>query len=214
MYAGAIFSPTNTYQQNTYTTPSGTALTPLTLGTLAPQSGSPAGAAGPAASLIAGGITNLVQMSSAYASNGGPTYGAYGPNAPPPNLVAVTAASKVIYADPIYIYGKLYVQPVADSNNVPCRYVVFGLGPYCTMIGSRSFGLFDAPISFGEHAFEAPTQAYARMLCVFRVYDDGSRCEFIGSAHPDATGLGTFDMHLQEYYQTNNGTAPTVTTGS
>ncbi len=215
IFAGVIFSPSNPNQQNTYTPPGGsTAITPLTLGSLT---------AGTSSSLVAGGITNLVQLSSSYANYGGPTYGALR-RAPPPTLITVgsttnpttntTSYPSVVFADQNYIYGKLYIQPVYDSNNVECQYVVFGLGPYCTMIGSRSFGLFDAPVSFGEHYFEQPTQAYARLLCVFRVYNDGSRCEFVGSAHPDATGLGTFDMHLQEYYQTNNGSTTAPATGS
>jgi hypothetical protein len=110
----------------------------------------------------------------------------------------------VLFADNNYVYQRLNIAPKLDSNGIPCNYVVFGLGPYTTIVGARSFGIFDAPVSFGEHSFEQPIAAYARYLCVFRVYSDGSRCEFVGAAHDDATGLGTYDMHMQEYYQTTN----------
>jgi hypothetical protein len=81
-------------------------------------------------------------------------------------------------------------------------YVVFGLGQYCTIVGAPGFGIFECPVSFGEHSYEQPQNAYARMLCIFRVYNSGQRCEFLGSAHPDPTGFGTAAMHTEEFYQT------------
>ena len=85
------------------------------------------------------------------------------------------------------------------------RYFVFALGTKCTIVGATNFGLANAPMCFGEHEAETPQNNYARFYCVFRVFTDGAtRAEFIGAAHPDATGLGTFDMHMQEFYQQNN----------
>ena len=61
--------------------------------------------------------------------------------------------------------------------------------------------MFDAPLSFGEHQSEQPNNSYARYLCVFRVFTDGStRAQLVGVTHSDATGLGTLNMHVQEFY--------------
>ena len=204
MYMGAVFNTANTFNpagtaQLTFT-PSG-ATTPGSVGTNAFYTSTLS--ANQAASLTVGGIMHLIPMNPTPTDA---TFNAYlglpTSAAGTPTLVATGA--NVIFADNDYIYQKLNMPPKLDSANNPCNYVVFGLGPYCTIIGSRSFGIFDAPVAFGEHFFEQPSHSYARMLCVFRVYQDGSRCEFVGAAHPDPTGLGTFDMHTQEYYETTN----------
>jgi type II secretory pathway pseudopilin PulG len=204
MYAGLLFNPLNANSAYNGSAASGL---PFTVGPLTPQSGSPSGASGPAASLTLGGINALMVMSTSTVSPPAfdATYGAYvGVPGVSGSTAAVTANSNVVYASSAYVLQRLNVQPRNDSNGVPARYVVFGLGPYCTIIGARSFGVFNAPVAFGEHSFEQPNVSYARYLIVFRVYDDGARCEYIGAAHDDATGFGTFDMHLQEYYQTGN----------
>jgi hypothetical protein len=104
-------------------------------------------------------------------------------NVPPPSTAAFGGATPV--------YGTDYI------------YLVFGLGPYCTIVGDTGFGLVDAPVSFGEHQYEQPQNAYARMLCTFRVYTSiQRRCEFVGAAHPDPTGFGSAAMHTEEFYQT------------
>jgi type II secretory pathway pseudopilin PulG len=201
MYMGAVFNTANTFN------PTGTAQLNFT-----PSGNKTAGSVGTSAfylakplgnelaSMTTGGILNLVQMNPTPTDA---TFNAY-VGLPPTGLQAVGGYTQLLFADNDYVYQKLNMAPKLDSNGNPCNYVVLGLGPYCTIVGSRSFGLFDAPAAFGEHFFEQPSHSYARMLCVFRVYQDGSRCEFVGSAHPDPTGLGTMDMHTQEYYQTTN----------
>ncbi|HEX4147140.1 MAG TPA: hypothetical protein VHY91_26825 [Pirellulales bacterium] len=201
MYSGAVFNSANTFN------PTGTAQLTFT-----PSGNQTAGSVGANAfylakplgselnSLTTGGILSLVQMNPTPTDA---TFSAY-TGLPPTGLQAVSGYAQLLFADNDYIYQKLNIAPKLDSNGNPCNYVVLGLGPYCTIVGSRSFGIFDAPVAFGEHFFEQPSHSYARMLCVFRVYQDGSRCEFVGSAHPDPTGLGTMDMHTQEYYQTTN----------
>jgi hypothetical protein len=111
--------------------------------------------------------------------------------------------------DPSYMQNVMHVPPPSDGNggiqlyNTDYIYVVFGLGQYCSIVGNRAYGMFECPVSFGEHQYEQPLNSYARMLCAFRVYSDGDRCEFVGSAHPDPTGFGTAAMHTEEFYQTN-----------
>ena len=213
MYAGLIFNSNNPVSQNTFT-PVGTVATTgsngqgLYTGTLS---------AGQAQSLYYGGFRNLMVMSPSTASP--PAFGATFPNpggagpyvglpgqtgamTPIPTPSSGGGGPTVLFADNNYISQKLNVFPPASDPN--CNYVVVGLGPYCTLVGARVLGLTDAPLAFGEHSYEQPLVAYARYLCVFRVYQDGSRCEFVGAAHDDATGLGTFNMHAQEYYQTTN----------
>ena len=91
-----------------------------------------------------------------------------------PRSRLMRALSGVLFADNNYIFQRLNIAPKVDSNGNPCNYVVLGLGPYCTIVGARSFGMFDAPVAFGEHSFEQPIVSYSRYLCVFRVYSDGT----------------------------------------
>ena len=107
----------------------------------------------------------------------------------------------VLFADNNDVAQKLNVSPPKDGsgNYIACNYVVVGLGPYCTLLGARTLGITDAPLALGEHNYERPLVSYARYLCMFRVYHGGSRGEFVGAAHDGATGLGTFNMHAQEY---------------
>jgi type II secretory pathway pseudopilin PulG len=187
-YIGAIFNPA----QPTYATSGGPTPSPITKDTI--QKGEDA-------SLVSGGIKNLWQL------NPNPvnmTFDAY--NDPTTgnlvaNLAPVAAGLPILIADGNYINTKLNIGLKKNADGSFARYFVFALGAKCALVGNTSSGIFEAPLSFGEHAAEAPTNSYARMLIVFRVYNDGTRCEFIGSAHPDVTGLGTADMHLQEFYQ-------------
>jgi len=214
MYTGLIFNSLNPVSQNTFTVVGNVATTttssgqPLYTGALS---------AGQAQSLYLGGFRNLMVMSTSTTSP--PAFGATFPNpggagpyvgmpgttgamTPIPTPASGSGGPTVLFADNNYISQKLNVFPPASDPN--CNYVVVGLGPYCTLVGARTLGLTDAPLAFGEHNYEQPLVAYARYLCVFRVYSDGSRCEFVGAAHDDATGLGTFNMHAQEYYETTN----------
>lgn len=215
MYAGLIFNSSNPVSQNTFT-PVGSVATTGPSG-----QGLYTGAlsAGQAQSLYLGGFRNLMVMNTSTTSpppfsatfpnpsGSGPYVGLPGQTGamtPIPTPSSGSGGPTVLFADNNYVFQKLNLPPTLDGNNNPCNYVVFGLGPYCTLIGARVMGLTDAPLAFGEHNYEQPQVAYARYLCVFRVYQDGTRCEFVGAAHDDATGLGTFNMHAQEYYQTTN----------
>lgn len=150
-------------------------------------------------SLTDGGIRTLMVMKS---TPGSATFDATQMPTQPGATNLVTTSSNVMFVADDYVYQKLNVAQRTDGDGNLASYVVFGLGQYCTIVGSTGFGIFEAPMSFGEHVQEQPTNSYARLLCVFRIYKDGSRCEYVGCAHPDSTGLGTSAMHMQEYYQT------------
>jgi type II secretory pathway pseudopilin PulG len=188
-YAGCIFNPS----QPTYASSGGPTPSPITLSAI--------NGAGEANSLVFGGIKSLWELNpnavnATFDAYLDPTTG---------NQVAVLGAVAdklpVLVADPTYINQKLNITPKLNADGSTARYFVFALGAKCTIVGNTSFGLFEAPLSFGEHAVEQPANSYARMLVLFRVYNDGTRCEYIGAAHPDVTGLGTADMHRQEFYQ-------------
>jgi prepilin-type N-terminal cleavage/methylation domain-containing protein len=207
MYAGLLFNSNNPVSQNTFT-PVGSVATTGN-GTQGLYTATPT--TGQIASLQLGGINNLMLMSTSTSSPPAfnatfPNPGGTGPYVGMPNSggsQAVGQFTNLLFADNNYIAQKLNIQPKTDSTGAVCNYVVLGLGPYCTIIGASNFGMFDAPVAFGEHSFEQPDKSYSRYLCVFRVYSDGTRCEFVAAAHDDATGLGTYDMHMQEYYDTN-----------
>ena len=158
-------------------------------------------------SLKFGGITNLWNLNPASdvtAPNGeSATFNAYynSANAQVAAEAPVTVGMPVVVADPNYIYQKLNQPLVYGTNGNPGRYLIFALGEKCTIVGATSYGMFNAPLSFGEHQSEQPNNSYARYLCVFRVFTDGStRAQLVGVTHSDATGLGTLNMHVQEFY--------------
>jgi type II secretory pathway pseudopilin PulG len=207
IYQGMIWATNNPngWSALTFTPVTGSGV-PTANGTTAFVAGTLA--AGEDTSLKFAGINNLWALNPAtdIAAPGGEsaTFNAYINSAS--NLVAamnpVTAGMPVVIADPNYIYQKLNAPLVYGSTNttVAGRYVVFTLGEKCTIIGATSYGMYQAPLSFGEHQSEAPNNSYARLLCVFRVFADGTRAQLVGTAHSDATGLGTYDMHMQEFY--------------
>jgi type II secretory pathway pseudopilin PulG len=221
MYAGLLFNSKNPVSQASFTVVGNVASNTT-------AAGQPifvqALSAGQSQSLYYGGIKNLMLMQTSSvspptafnatfpnppgAASGASLYlglpGTAGVSVPIPAPSSSSAGPSVLFADNNYVFQKLNIQPTTDASGNLCNYVVFGLGPYCTLVGAKSFGIIDAPVAFGEHSYEQPIVSYARYLCVFRVYTDGTRCEFVGACHDDATGFGTFDMHVQEYYQTTN----------
>jgi Tfp pilus assembly protein PilE len=214
MYTGAIWAPGNQFSALTFTpvtgggAPAANGTQAFTLGTLQ---------AGEDFSLQWGGINNLRQLNATpFAPATGPmqpnggsaTYNAYIDNVTgqlAAKMVPTKVGTPVIVADPNYIYQKMNMPLKYGTDGNPGRYLIFALGTKCTIVGATNFGLANAPMSFGEHQAETPQNNYARFLVVFRVFTDGStRAEFCGTAHDDATGLGTADMHMQEFYQSNN----------
>jgi hypothetical protein len=132
------------------------------------------------------------------------TFDAYNVTNGVPAAVTVASGTKVLVAADNYIQQVMRARQKTDATGAAsAMYVVLGLGPYCTIVGDTSFGIMQAPVCFGEVQAENPKLSYARMLCVFRVYNDGTRAEYVGSAHPGHDGLGTAEDHISEYYNAN-----------
>jgi hypothetical protein len=145
---------------------------------------------------------HLVPMNSAPTDA---TFDAYAVNANGVlTLPAIQAGQSVAVANDNFIWNVLQArQPTDLQGNSRAIFIALGLGPYCTIVGNHSFGIAAAPICFGEVQSENPKNSYARMICIFRVYNDGTRAEYVGSAHPGHDGLGTAADHIQEYFSTN-----------
>ena len=200
MYSAAVFNPTGTYATKYGNQAQFNGQNAFSVHALAGQE---------VLSLTAGGIQNLMLMQDPPGPDGA-TYGAY---LGPPLTVAggqtgtsapvAVGASVVMVNDPNYVYQVMHIPPKTNMTyGKDYYYAIFGLGQYSQLVGDLGYGIFEAPVSFGEHQYEQPLNAYARMICLFRVYTSGQRCEFLGSAHPDPTGFGTATMHTEEFYQT------------
>jgi len=110
------------------------------------------------------------------------------------NLVA-TIASNTAYAT----FGPGVVNTSADGGS---RYLVFGLGNRCTLVGP-SKNMFEAPVRFGESAAHNPKDYYQRYALVFALDTVGSatKVRYVGSAAIESTGLSISDGNLQQYWQ-------------
>lgn len=84
------------------------------------------------------------------------------------------------------------------------KYVVFGLGTGCTMIGH---GLPEAPLHFSDENGTAgdPTKTYARFGLVFRVSDTGGvaleRAQFVGAVALHEGGVTNGNDAAAEYHK-------------
>lgn len=149
--------------------------------------------AGQADSLIAAGITNMVQpLTTAGLS---PTFAAH---SVPNGAVVKTIAS----ADTVLTVTKAALN-VALGGGVTIdpantRYVIFGVGQASTLVGEKS-GIFEAPVHFSDNAVGNPNNAYGRYFVVYRVLEDGSPAEFVGAAAPNENGLEGVNSHLAEF---------------
>ena len=110
------------------------------------------------------------------------------------NLVA-TISSNTAYAT----FGPGVVNTTADGGS---RYLVFGLGNRCTLVGP-SKNMFEAPVRFGESAAHNPKDYYQRYALVFALDAVGTatKVRYVGSAAIEATGLSVSDGNLQQYWQ-------------
>lgn len=110
---------------------------------------------------------------------------------------AIADGEDLLFVTPAYAQAVFNTEPgeLAPSG----RYVLFGLGPNCTMIGNTNGGMAEAPVHFPEAETGNPTNAYCRYVVVYDV--SGERATFVGSAAIHDDGLTTAGGHLEEFYE-------------
>ncbi len=88
------------------------------------------------------------------------------------------------------------------DNRANVRYVVFGIGPNCTAVGSGKL-IQEAPVHFGASDALNPTTTYQRYLVVFSVVHDGAggyRAHFEAAAGNDIGGLSSAEVHTEGFH--------------
>jgi prepilin-type N-terminal cleavage/methylation domain-containing protein len=89
-----------------------------------------------------------------------------------------------------------------DRANV--RYVVFGIGPNCTAVGSGK-KIQEAPVHFAGDDSINPTTVYQRYLAVFSLSRDASgnvTANFEAMAGNDTTGPSSGEAHVRQFHET------------
>ncbi len=86
----------------------------------------------------------------------------------------------------------------------PSRYLVFGVGSRCTLVGGSESALFpEAPVHFSEQANSSPQNMYSRYLIVVELKPASelqARARFVGVAIPGPAGLHGISEELKEIY--------------
>jgi prepilin-type N-terminal cleavage/methylation domain-containing protein len=89
-----------------------------------------------------------------------------------------------------------------DRANV--RYVVFGIGPNCTAVGSGK-KIQEAPVHFAGDDTINPTTVYQRYLAVFSLAKDATgavTANFEAMAGNDTTGPSSGEAHIRQFHET------------
>jgi Tfp pilus assembly protein PilE len=89
-----------------------------------------------------------------------------------------------------------------DRANV--RYVMFGVGPNCTAVGSGK-KIQEAPVHFAGDDTINPTSVYQRYLAVFSLAKDGAgnvTANFEAMAGNDTAGPSSGEAHIRQFHET------------
>jgi type II secretory pathway pseudopilin PulG len=99
---------------------------------------------------------------------------------------------------------RLYNEPTANTS----KYVVFGLGPRCDMVG-RPGGVPEAPLHFADERGTGgdPNRTYSRYGLVFRISDSAGvaleRAQFVGALALHEGELSGANAASAEYHRQN-----------
>jgi prepilin-type N-terminal cleavage/methylation domain-containing protein len=85
---------------------------------------------------------------------------------------------------------------------VTVKYVVFGIGPNCSGVGSGRL-LQEAPVHYGADNSISPATTYQRYLAVFSLSTDARgivTANFEAAAGNDVTGPSSAEAHVRQFY--------------
>ncbi len=86
------------------------------------------------------------------------------------------------------------------------RYIVFGIGPNCTAVGSGR-RIQETPVHFGATDAINPATTYQRYLVVFSLVTDANgtvTAYFEGAAGNDVTGPSSGESHIRQFHEDAN----------
>lgn len=88
--------------------------------------------------------------------------------------------------------------------NTELRYLVFGLGQRCSLVGGGAGAVFkEAPIHFSEDAASNPKKMYSRYLLVVELDNSSelkSKARYVGTAIPHQSGIIGINEQLKDHY--------------
>ncbi len=117
-----------------------------------------------------------------------------------PESTLLSNSTSVAFAKPTVISQRFGLSPLG-------RYVAFGLGKYCTLVGE---GMDGAPIWYCPREGYDPASSYSRFGLIFQVADGNSagtatvalsKAKFVGTVEFGPWGLMTKDDNIDYYYQ-------------
>jgi type II secretory pathway pseudopilin PulG len=142
------------------------------------------------------GIQNVAQMVDTTTGDWNPTFFPYGNDVTtPPTMTALsgTPNATVAYLSPAVAARELGVTSAG-------KYVVFGLGRFCTLSGDV---MMEAPVSWNAAPGQDPNLKYSRYGLVFQTQDDAgalTTAKFVGAVAFSTNGIVTRDADLSLYY--------------
>lgn len=94
-------------------------------------------------------------------------------------------------------------EPIDDA-----KYVVFGLGEQCSMVGAGAKAAFtETPVHFSDDRDHSPEAMYSRYLLLVElrsINESESVARYIGAAIPGRNGIHSVSRELENYYTDQN----------
>ncbi|MDG1873195.1 MAG: hypothetical protein P8J27_04750 [Mariniblastus sp.] len=94
-------------------------------------------------------------------------------------------------------------EPVEES-----KYLVFGLGEQCTLVGAGPKATFsEPPVHFSDDRDQSPEEMYSRYLILVEVRplsDSESVARYVGAGIPGKNGIHSVSKELEIYYSDQN----------
>lgn len=84
------------------------------------------------------------------------------------------------------------------------KYIVFGLGEQCTLVGAGARAAFsESPVHFSDDRDQSPEEMYSRYLLLVEVRslsESTSVARYVGAAIPGRNGIQSKSRELENYY--------------
>ncbi|MFT5303259.1 MAG: hypothetical protein ACI814_004078 [Mariniblastus sp.] len=88
------------------------------------------------------------------------------------------------------------------------KYLVFGIGEQCSMVGSGAKAAFsEAPMHFSDDRAQSPEEMYSRYLILVELKttsESKAVARYVGAAIPGSTGIHNVSKELENYYTDQN----------
>jgi len=164
--------------------------------------------AGDVAALSAAGISNVVSMTEKPAASASP--GDWSASIWPysTSRATVPTATPITIGNLNQLKANLATTILGQENDADCRYVIFGIGSQCSMVGVT---VHEAPCAFVANMSQSINDLYYRYGAVFKVADNTgaalSRAKFVGVVMLSPKGIRNAEQHISAWYTTNSDEA-------